>query len=199
MHAIVMWFVNTIGQMGYLGIVILMTLESSLFPVPSELVVPPAGYLAAQGQMNLGLVILCGTLGSLLGALMNYAMAYYLGRPWILKYGRYFLMPPEKFAKVERFFLKHGEISTFTGRLVIVVRHLISLPAGLARMDLKRFCLFTVLGSSLWVAVLALIGYFVGNNVELMRLYYREVCLALVIGMGLILAGYIVWQKKIAD
>lgn len=198
MHALVMWFVDTIGQMGYLGILILMTLESSLFPVPSELVVPPAGYLAAQGQMNIWLVIFCGTLGSLLGALFNYALAYYLGRPWLLKYGRYFLLPPDKFAKVERFFLKHGEISTFTGRLVIVVRHLISLPAGLARMDLKRFCLFTVLGSSLWVAVLAWIGYFVGSNTELMRLYYKEVCLALAVGMGLILAAYIFWQKRIA-
>lgn len=196
MHAVVMWFVGTIGRMGYLGIIILMTLESSLFPVPSELVVPPAGYLAAQGQMNVWLIILCGTLGSLLGALCNYALAYYLGRPWILKYGRYFLLPPDKFAKVERFFIKHGEISTFTGRLVIVVRHLISLPAGLARMSLKRFCLFTLLGSSLWVAVLTWIGYFVGNNPELMRLYYKEVCVALAIGMGLILAGYIFWQKK---
>lgn len=199
MHAIVMWFVDTIGRMGYLGILILMTLESSLFPVPSELVVPPAGYLAAQGQMNVWLIIACGTLGSLLGALMNYALAYYLGRPWILKYGRYFLLPPEKFAKVERFFLKHGEISTFTGRLVIVVRHLISLPAGLARMSLGRFCLFTVLGSSLWVAVLTFIGYFVGNNTELMRLYYREVCLGLAVAMALILAAYVFWQKKTAD
>ena len=196
MHAVVMWFVGTIGRMGYLGIIILMSLESSLFPVPSELVVPPAGYLAAQGQMNVWLIILCGTLGSLLGALFNYALAYYLGRPWILKYGRYFLLPPDKFAKVERFFIKHGEISTFTGRLVIVVRHLISLPAGLARMSLKRFCVFTVLGSSLWVAVLTWIGYFVGNNPELMRLYYKEVCVALALGMGLILAGYIFWQKK---
>lgn len=196
MHAVVMWFVGTIGRMGYLGIIILMTLESSLFPVPSELVVPPAGYLAAQGQMNVWLIILCGTLGSLLGALFNYALAYYLGRPWILKYGRYFLLPPDKFAKVERFFIKHGEISTFTGRLVIVVRHLISLPAGLARMSLKRFCAFTVLGSSLWVAVLTWIGYFVGNNPELMRLYYKEVCVALALGMVLILAGYIFWQKK---
>jgi len=196
MHAVVMWFVGTIGRMGYLGIIILMTLESSLFPVPSELVVPPAGYLAAQGQMNVWLIILCGTLGSLLGALFNYALAYYLGRPWILKYGRYFLLPPDKFAKVESFFIKHGEISTFTGRLVIVVRHLISLPAGLARMSLKRFCAFTVLGSSLWVAVLTWIGYFVGNNPELMRLYYKEVCVALALGMVMILAGYIFWQKK---
>ena len=196
MHAVVMWFVGTIGRMGYLGIIILMTLESSLFPVPSELVVPPAGYLAAQGQMNVWLIILCGTLGSLLGALFNYALAYYLGRPWILKYGRYFLLPPDKFAKVESFFIKHGEISTFTGRLVIVVRHLISLPAGLARMSLKRFCVFTVLGSSLWVAVLTWIGYFVGNNPELMRLYYKEVCVALALGMVMILAGYIFWQKK---
>ena len=146
MEAIVLWLVKVIGDMGYVGILLLMAMESSLFPIPSELVVPPAGYLASQGQMHIGLVIFFSTLGSLIGALFNYAIAYYLGRPWILRYGKYFLIPPEKFARVEAFFLRHGEISTFTGRLIIVVRHLISLPAGLSRMGLAR------LASSPWSA-----------------------------------------------
>ena len=196
MEAIVLWLVRVIGDMGYVGILLLMAMESSLFPIPSELVVPPAGYLASQGQMQIGLVIFFSTLGSLIGALFNYAIAYYLGRPWILRYGKYFLIPPEKFARVEAFFLRHGEISTFTGRLIIVVRHLISLPAGLSRMDLRRFCFFTVVGSFIWVTILAYIGYIVGNNMELVKLYYRQTVVALIVIMGFVLAGYIYWQKR---
>jgi len=196
MEALVLWLVKVIGDMGYVGILLLMAMESSLFPIPSELVVPPAGYLASQGRMHIGLVIFFSTLGSLIGALFNYTIAYYLGRPWILKYGKYFLIPPEKFAKVETFFLRHGEISTFTGRLIIVVRHLISLPAGLSRMDLFRFSLFTVVGSFIWVTILAYIGYIVGNNMDLVKLYYKHTVVALVVVMSFVLAGYIYWQKR---
>jgi membrane protein DedA with SNARE-associated domain len=196
MEEIILWLVKVIGDMGYVGILLLMAMESSLFPVPSELVVPPAGYLASQGQMNIWLVIFFATLGSLIGALFNYAIAYYLGRPWILRYGKYFLIPPEKFAKVESFFLKHGEISTFTGRLIIVVRHLISLPAGLSKMDLKRFTLFTLAGSFIWVSILAYIGYIVGNNMDLVKSYYKQAVIGLVVIMTIVLAVYIVWQKN---
>lgn len=195
MEEIILWLVKVIGDMGYVGILLLMAMESSLFPVPSELVVPPAGYLASQGQMNIWLVIFFSTLGSLIGALFNYALAYYLGRPWILRYGKYFLIPPEKFAKVESFFLKHGEISTFTGRLIIVVRHLISLPAGLSKMDLKRFTIFTLVGSFIWVSILAYIGYIVGNNMDLVKSYYKQAAIGLVVIMSIVLAVYIAWQK----
>jgi len=196
MEEIILWLVKVIGDMGYVGILLLMAMESSLFPVPSELVVPPAGYLASQGQMNIWLVIFFATLGSLIGALFNYAIAYYLGRPWILRYGKYFLIPPEKFAKVESFFLKHGEISTFTGRLIIVVRHLISLPAGLSKMDLKRFTVFTLVGSFIWVSILAYIGFIVGNNMDLVKSYYKQAVIGLVVIMAIILAVYIIWQKN---
>jgi membrane protein DedA with SNARE-associated domain len=196
MEEIILWLVKVIGDMGYVGIFLLMAMESSLFPVPSELVVPPAGYLASQGQMNIWLVIFFATLGSLVGALFNYAIAYFLGRPWILKYGKYFLIPPEKFAKVESFFLKHGEISTFTGRLIIVVRHLISLPAGLSKMDLKRFTIFTLAGSFIWVSILAYIGYIVGNNMDLVKSYYKHTVIGLVVIMSIVLTAYIVWQKN---
>ena len=196
MEEIILWLVKVIGDLGYVGIFILMAMESSLFPVPSELVVPPAGYLASQGQLNIWLVIFFATLGSLIGALFNYAIAYYLGRPWILRYGKYFLIPPDKFAKVESFFLKHGEISTFTGRLIIVVRHLISLPAGLSKMDLRRFTIFTLVGSFIWVSILAYIGYIVGNNMVLVKSYYKQAAIGLVVIMGIVLAVYIVWQKN---
>jgi membrane protein DedA with SNARE-associated domain len=196
MEEIILWLVKVIGDLGYVGILILMAMESSLFPVPSELIVPPAGYLASQGQLNIWLVIFFSTLGSLIGALFNYAIAYYLGRPWILRYGKYFLIPPEKFAKVESFFLKHGEISTFTGRLIIVVRHLISLPAGLSKMDLGRFTMFTLVGSFIWVSILAYIGYIVGNNMDLVKSYYKQAVIGLVVIMAIVLAVYIVWQMN---
>ncbi|HQG30565.1 MAG TPA: DedA family protein [Deltaproteobacteria bacterium] len=196
MEEIVLWLVKIIGDMGYFGIFILMAMESSLFPIPSELVVPPAGYLASQNQMNIWIVIFLSTLGSLVGALFNYALAYYLGRPWILKYGKYFLIPPEKFARVESFFLKHGEISTFTGRLIIVIRHLISLPAGLSKMDLVRFSAFTVIGSLIWVSILAYIGFIVGNNMALVEAYYKQAVVILVVAMVIVLGIYVFWHKS---
>ncbi len=135
LHAAINWLLATILKLGYPGIFLLMAMESSVIPIPSELVMPPAGYWAVEGKMNLWLAILCGTAGSLVGAYANYYAAHYLGRPLILKYGKYVGITEEKFAKVETFFHKHGEISTFIGRLLPVVRHLISLPAGLAGMN----------------------------------------------------------------
>ena len=116
MHALIDWLLTTIGALGYPGIFALMAMESSIIPIPSELVMPPAGYLAHQGEMNMLVAILCGTLGSLVGAYANYFAAHYLGRPLILKYGKYVWITEEKFAKVETFFHKHGEISTFIGQ-----------------------------------------------------------------------------------
>jgi membrane protein DedA with SNARE-associated domain len=115
MHEMINWLLTTIGTMGYPGIFILMAMESSIIPVPSELVMPPAGYLAQQGEMNIWVAILMGTVGSLVGAYANYFTAHYLGRPLVLKYGKYVWITEEKFTRVEKFFLKHGEISTLVG------------------------------------------------------------------------------------
>src|SRR5512147_2332750 len=167
MNELVTWLVLTIGALGYPGIFLLMAMESSVIPIPSELVMPPAGYLAQQGQMNALIAILCGTFGSLVGAYVNYFAARHLGRPLVLKYGKYVWISEEKFSRVESFFLKHGEISTFIGRLLPVVRHLISLPAGLSGMNHLRFSLYTLLGAGIWVSVLTWIGYFIGENQEL--------------------------------
>ena len=158
MHELISWLVTTIGALGYPGIFILMAMESSVIPVPSELVMPPAGYLAQQGQMNVFIAILCGTLGSLVGAYANYFAARHLGRPLLLKYGKYVWISEQKFARVESFFLRHGEISTFIGRLLPVVRHLISLPAGLAGMNHLKFSLYTLLGAGIWVSTLGFAG-----------------------------------------
>ena len=196
MHAVIDWLVHTIGAMGYPGIFILMAMESSVIPIPSELVMPPAGYLAQQGQMHMALAILCGTTGSLVGAYANYFAAHYLGRPLLLRYGKYVLITEEKFAKVEGFFLKHGEISTFIGRLLPVVRHLISLPAGLAGMNHLKFCLYTLLGAGTWVTVLTCIGYFIGSNQELIMKYSHHALFAVLVASSLIVFAYVKLQRR---
>ncbi len=196
MHEIINWLVTTIGAMGYPGIFLLMAMESSVVPLPSELVMPPAGYLAQQGQMNMVVAILCGTLGSLAGAYANYYAAHYLGRPLLLKYGKYVWITEEKFAKVEKYFHDHGEISTFIGRLIPVVRHLISLPAGLAGMHHWKFSLYTLLGAGLWVTVLTLIGYFIGAERELIMKYSHQALIGVIIMSAIIIYFYVRAHKK---
>lgn len=181
--------------MGYTGIFLLMTMESSILPIPSEIVVPPAGYLAQQGRMDMALVILSGTLGSLAGAYANYFTARYLGRPLLLRYGRYVWITEEHFGRVESFFKRHGEFSTFIGRLLPVVRHLISLPAGLAGMNHLRFTTYTLLGSAIWVSVLAAIGYFIGANEALIEKYAKQAVLD-VMAVCAVLVMFYVWLHK---
>jgi len=195
MHVLIQWLLTTIGSMGYPGIFLLMAMESSVIPVPSELVMPPAGYLAYQGQMNLAAVILCGTLGSLIGAYANYFASHYLGRPLIIKYGKYVLIPPDKFERVESFFLRHGEISTFIGRLLPVVRHLISIPAGLSGMNHLRFSLYTLLGAGIWCTILTSIGYFIGENQQLIMKYSHQALVGVVI-FSIILLGIYIWFQR---
>jgi len=187
--------VDIIARMGYPGIVFLMTLESSVFPIPSELVMPQAGYLVSLGTMSMPLVILLGILGSWLGALLNYSVAMWLGRPFFLKFGKYFFCPQDKFAMVERFFHAHGEISTFTGRLIPVVRHLISIPAGLTRMKMSHFLLYTGIGSAIWISILTYIGFLCGKNMDRIKKYSHICTLGVIIGCVLLIAIYI-WLHK---
>ncbi|MFP4049586.1 MAG: DedA family protein [Desulfovermiculus sp.] len=198
-ESFVSWLVATIGQWGYPGITILMFLESSFFPFPSEVVVPPAGYLASQGSMNLWLVIFCGTLGSLLGGVFNYYLALTVGRGFLLKYGRYLLVSEKTLNKSETFFSRHGHISTFIGRLVPGVRQYISLPAGLARMNLGLFCLFTSLGAGIWVVILAFLGYFFGRNQDLLMAKIHQIMFILLPLCLLLIAMYIWWHWRRAD
>jgi membrane protein DedA with SNARE-associated domain len=187
--------VDGIGALGYPGIFILMAMESSLIPVPSELVMPPAGYLAQQGLMNPWLIISAGTLGSLAGAYANYYGAHYFGRPLILRYGKYILVPPDKFHRIERFFLRHGEISTFIGRLIPVVRHLISIPAGLYGMNHLRFSMYTLLGAFIWCSILTWIGYLIGQNQDLIMAYSKQAVIWAVVASCLLMAVYIVFHR----
>ena len=197
LHEIVDFIVNTVDSLGYAGIFIMMFLESSFFPFPSEVAMIPAGLLAAQGKMNLVLAIMIGILGSLAGALFNYFLAVKFGRGFLIKYGKYFFIKEETITKTEKFFNDHGAISTFSGRLVPAVRQYISFPAGLARMDLKKFSLYTTLGAGTWVTILALIGYFVGANEELAKEYTKEITIGVLASLAILIFWYVRRQKKV--
>lgn len=177
MKEIVEFIVQFVGGWGYLGIFLMMFLESSFFPFPSEVVMIPAGYLVHQGEMNAALAFVFGVMGSLCGALLNYWIAFKMGRGFILRYGKYVFFSEKSMQKMEDFFLKHGHISTFVGRLIPAVRQYISFPAGLCKMDLKRFCIFTSLGAGIWVGILMWIGYSLGlvfDNLDSKHLFGSE-------------------------
>ena len=195
-HEIANTIVSYIGDMGYWGIFLLMFLESTFFPFPSEIIMIPAGYLAFKGEMNIYLIIVAGILGSMGGALLNYYLAMSFGRTFILKYGKYFFIKEETLDKLETFFAKHGEISTFTGRLIPGIRQLISLPAGLARMNMLKFSFFTALGAGIWVVVLVALGYLVGSNEELISQYLKSATLIALVSVSLITVFYIVRHKR---
>ncbi|HYL55829.1 MAG TPA: DedA family protein [Gemmatimonadales bacterium] len=204
LESFVGWLLNLFRGMGYPGIIALMAVESSILPLPSELVMPPAGYLAAKGEMNLVVAVVCGVLGSILGALTNYGLARWLGRAFFLRLGKYVLITEKGLDRSERYFAAHGEISTFLGRMLPVVRHLISIPAGIARMRLGRFVVFTGLGALLWCSILTGIGWFIGSredvilevlNREAQRYAGRAILLLLPI-LALITTGYIWWHRR---
>jgi membrane protein DedA with SNARE-associated domain len=166
-----------------------MFLESSFFPFPSEVVMIPAGYLAFKGDMNLWLVLFSGISGSLAGAWFNYLLAHHFGRKFLLK-----IINKEKVDKLDSFFANHGHISTFTGRLIPGIRQYISFPAGLAKMDKVKFSIYTTLGAGIWVTILTLLGYFIGENQDLIHKYLKEITIGVVILMVIIIGIYI--RKK---
>jgi len=195
-HELAQQLVDLIFGWGYLGIFIMMAIESSFIPFPSEIVLIPAGYLASQGEMNITYIMMSAILGSLLGAFVNYFLAFTLGRRFLLRYGKYFFISPETLEKMERFFKKHGHISTFTGRLIPGIRQLISIPAGLAKMDLLEFSLFTTLGAGIWALILTLLGYYIGENQELIKEYLKEITTFVVVLLLIIGALYYRYQKR---
>ncbi|RME60275.1 MAG: DedA family protein [Candidatus Dadabacteria bacterium] len=195
LHQIVEKIVSLVGGMGYTGIFLLMVVESSFIPFPSEVVLIPAGYLAKKGEMDLTLITLAGVGGSLVGAYINYFLSIWLGRKIILRYGKYFLLPPDRFEFLERVFLRHSAFVTFAGRLIFGVRQWISVPAGLSRMNLFSFSFYTVLGASIWVVILISLGYILGTGKEstAMAKLVGYWLLAAVAVMGAI---YWIWYKK---
>jgi membrane protein DedA with SNARE-associated domain len=205
MTAFISTLLDTLSRLGYAGIVGLMALESSIIPVPSELVMAPAGYLAAQGRLDPWLVVLAGTAGSVIGALANYAIAAWLGEPILRRYGRFLLITEGALDRSEHFFRRHGEIGTFLGRFVPVVRHLISIPAGVARMSLGRFTLFTALGAGAWCAILTWIGWVIGSHAGALTAAVDDAFRAqahhwlvyrVTPGLLLVLGAYIWWRRR---
>ncbi len=164
------WISTLLGNLNYPTIFILMLLESTVIPVPSELVVSPAAYHAAGGNLNVFLVILFATLGADVGASINYVAGYFLGRPIIYKFanshiGHLCLLNQEKVEKSEKYFYDHGVVATLTGRLIPGIRHLISIPAGLAKMPYWKFLLYTTIGAGVWHSILALLGWYLHSFV----------------------------------
>jgi membrane protein DedA with SNARE-associated domain len=192
-YEIVHAIVELVKDFGYFGIFIMMFLESTFFPFPSEVAMIPSGYLAYKGEMNLVLVIVVGVLGSLAGAVFNYYLAKRYGRKGILKFGKYLFFDEEKLNKMELFFKKHGSFSTLTSRLIPGIRQFISLPAGLAKMPMKPFLLYTTIGAGAWVIILTLLGYFIGGNRELIDSYLNQIIISVVL---LIVIATLVYIKK---
>lgn len=195
------WYAN---NMGYGAITALMAVESSFIPFPSEIVVPPAAYIASQPDSNLNifLVVFFATIGALIGALINYFLAIYLGRPIIYKLaasklGHLLLLSSEKIAKAEVYFNKKGNISTFIGRLIPGIRQLISIPAGLSKMNLGNFMFYTFLGAGIWNAILALLGYLAHGQKDLIDKYSHELSIVMLIVLAIMMLFFIVkWMRK---
>ena len=196
-NQIIDWYNDNLN---YGTITLLMAIESSFIPFPSELVVPPAAYKALQpgSGLNIALIVFFATLGALIGAYINYYLAKILGRPIIYKFadsriGHFLLLDVEKVEKAENYFREHGAISTFVGRLITVIRQLISIPAGLAKMKLAPFTLYTFLGAAIWNCVLALLGYLAHGQKDIIEKYNSELAIAL-LGFGVLFIAYMVWN-----
>jgi len=188
--SIISYLMLAFGKMGYIGIMLLMAFESTVIPIPSELIIPPAAYLANKGEFNLFLIIIFATIGNMIGASIMYFISRSLGRIIIYKLANTkishaLLINEEKIQKTEKYFIKNGELSVFIGRLIPVVRHLISIPAGLSKMKFYKFILFTFCGSITWNIILSLLGYYFGANEKLLMNYFSEIKIILLAGFSL--------------
>jgi membrane protein DedA with SNARE-associated domain len=193
-HSLFDWYM---ANLNYFTVALLMAIESTFMPLPSEVIVPFAAYKAAQGDLNVFGVVIFGTIGALCGSLINYFLAKYLGRPLVYRFadsvvGKMFLLSKEKIENAENYFVRNGKTSTFVGRLVPGVRHLISIPAGLAKMNLRDFMLFTFVGAGIWNIILAIIGYYLYEIREQIFPYIGYILLAL--GAGFI--AYLVIKAR---
>lgn len=195
--AIIEWYLN---HLNYWVLTILMILENSIVPLPAELIVTPAAYRAANGEMSLTMLIICTTFGSVVGAIINYYISRSLGRYVIFKFvdsrwGKLLLLNREKLEQAEQLFLRHGKISTFFGRLLPIGRQLISIPAGLAKMNIASFIIFTAIGSAIWNGLLSGIGYYLANILpqdqlqDALEKYSLEVSLGFIVILAIYLIG----------
>lgn len=190
---IIEWVNSIILAIGYPGIFILMFFESTMVPIPSEIVLPFAGYLAAQGEFSFLMVVIVSGFAGLCGSLASYALGYYGGLPLIRRWGHYVLLDECRLQWVQRWFRKKGEITIFISRFVPVVRHLISLPAGVGRMNLFKFSIYTLVGATIWSTILTYLGYYFGENYMIIHEYSKVFDYII---LGLIIAGvaYYIWH-----
>ncbi len=180
-HQINSWLIEIIVKLGYFGIFLGMFLESTLVPIPSEAVMIPAGMAVAKQQLNFVLVVFFGIFGNVLGAVFSYYLALWLGKPILLKVGRFFWIKPQTITKIEIFFLKYGEISVFVGRLLPGFRHFISIPAGIAKMNITKFLFYTTLGSTIWTTILVIFGYYFSLHQEYLLNNFKIIIVFLII------------------
>jgi membrane protein DedA with SNARE-associated domain len=187
-------FVRVIETTGYPGVAFLMALESMVAPVPSEAVMPFAGFLMFVGKMSFWPIVLWSTLGSIIGSLISYAIGFYLGRPFVIKFGKYFFLNEHHLAWTENFFQKFGNKTIFVSRFIPVVRHLISIPAGTSKMNIWQFSIYTVLGAALWNAFLTYIGFYLGSNWAALSRYTEkfDVIIVILLVVGVI---YFFWKN----
>lgn len=189
-----LWFVE---EAGYFGIFLMTLIESTFVPIPSEVTMIPAGYLVHQGKLNGPLVLLSSVAGSVGGAYVNYWIAKHYGRQLFTKYGKFFMLSPEKLEKVEKYFVDHGAISVFTGRLLPGIKHFISFPAGLAQMPMRPFLIYCLLSGVIWMVLLLGLGYAIGQNEEMLKPYLIKVKEGLALFAVVVLTAYLLrWHLK---
>jgi len=200
LHQLIEKIIFLIGDLWYTGIFIMMTIESSFIPFPSEVAMIPAGYLSSTGQMNFMIAFLAGTFWAILGASINYFGWNYLWRPvvkrLIEKYGKYFLLKMDHYEKTEKYFEKHGSITTLVGRFIPAVRQLISIPAGIFQMNYFKFIFYTAIGAGSWNLILMTIWYIAGENRELISRYTGQATILVVVAVLIIIGWYYISQKK---
>ena len=190
------WLVEFVHGWGYFGIFVMTFLESTFVPIPAELTMIPAGYLAYQGHMNGVLVLLIAILGSICGSVFSYYIAFHYGRKFLFHYGKYFFFTAERMEKLDKFFAAHGEISTLTGRLVPGLRHFISFPAGLGHMDMKKFVTYTAVGAGIWMAILIVVGYVIGGNSALIKHWTPYITISALVAVFVMIVFYVQRHKR---
>jgi len=194
------YLILIIGEMGYLGIFLGMMIESTIFPLPSELILIPAGALIAKGEMVFSLVFFAALAGSIIGALINFLFAMFLGRGLVnllvKRYGRFLFITKKRLDKADNYFNKHGEITTFIGRLIPVARHIISIPAGFSRMNTLKFIIYTALGAAVWSSLLIYIGYLFWDKIAWINTHLNSLYIPIIIFVVIVLVAYLLIQKN---
>jgi membrane protein DedA with SNARE-associated domain len=195
------WFMDVILTIGYPGIFLAMLIEGIITPIPSEIIMPFAGYLASEGHFNIVLVILVGSLGATIGAAVAYYIGYSLGRPFIKKYGKYFRLKEEHIDKAEKWFEKYGDIVILIGHSLPGIRSFISFPAGIAKMKIRNFLIFTFTGAMIWNTFLALLGYYLGKAALDLAEEFEFFDIVVLLTVFLMIVGYFLWRrvKKMRD